>query len=100
MKLIKPISINGSESSCECTNNQLRDIFNAAIGKFQQGAVKYGDYDPLTDNRDMLAETEAEILDAINYLAMGLIKLRALKRKRQFPAEGRRVKVRKAVHGA
>jgi hypothetical protein len=63
----------------EATNKQLEDIFNAAIAKFQKGAVKYGDYDPLTDNRDMLAETEAEILDAINYLAMGLIKLRTLK---------------------
>jgi hypothetical protein len=63
----------------EDTDKLLREIFNTVIEKFQKGAIKYGDYDPLNDSRDMLAETEAEILDAINYLAMGLIKLRTMR---------------------
>jgi hypothetical protein len=41
------------------------------------GALQYGAYDPATDKRDMSAEAEVEILYAVNYLVMFLIKLRA-----------------------
>lgn len=51
-------------------------IFESALQKYRKGALKYGTYDPATDRRDMIIETAAEILDAINYLAMFLIKLR------------------------
>ncbi|MFA6414093.1 MAG: hypothetical protein WCW53_15530 [Syntrophales bacterium] len=54
-------------------------IFQSALSKYRKGALKYGDYDPLTDRRDMAGEAEEEILDAINYLAMFLMKLRAIR---------------------
>ena len=59
----------------------LAEVFEAALKKFEQGAVKYGNFDPASDARNFLQETEAEILDAINYLAMFLLKVRAMQRK-------------------
>jgi len=58
----------------------METIFKAALQKYRAGEQKYGPYHPLTDNRDMIRETEEEILDAINYLGMFLIKLRAMKK--------------------
>ena len=46
-----------------------------------KGAAKYGTFNPATDARDFLKEAEAEVLDAINYLAMFLVKLQTLQRK-------------------
>lgn len=57
-------------------DERLKSIFDEALKKYEVGALKYGDYNPATDQRDFLKETEAEILDAINYLAMLLLKLR------------------------
>ena len=56
---------------------ELEDIFAAALAKYREGVGKYGRYEPLTDSRDMIREAEAEILDAINYLAMFLMKIKA-----------------------
>ena len=56
-------------------------VFEEALGKFHQGAAKYGAFDPATDRRDFIRETETEILDAINYLAMFLVKLRTMREK-------------------
>jgi len=58
--------------------DNMAAIFEIALQKYQKGALKYGDYDPMKDRRDMLIEAGAEILDAINYLAMFLMKLRAI----------------------
>ena len=57
---------------------QIASILYAALDKYQAGAKKYGPYDPATDQRDMLQEAEDEILDAINYLAMLLVRVRRL----------------------
>jgi len=59
----------------------MEAIFRAALDKYRAGEQKYGAYHPLTDNRDMLTEAEEEILDAINYIAMLMLKLRAIKNK-------------------
>ncbi len=59
----------------------MEAIFRAALQKYRAGEQKYGPYRPLTDNRDMLTEAEEEILDAINYLAMMLMKLRAIRNR-------------------
>ena len=56
----------------------LREIFEAALEKFRVGEQKHGPFDPATDPRDLLVEAEREILDAINYLAMHLLKLRTI----------------------
>ena len=61
--------------------NPLSEVFEAASQKFLKGAVKYGTFDPASDTRNLLNEAEAEILDAINYLAMYLLKVRAMQRK-------------------
>ena len=63
------------------STDPLAEIFTAALRKFERGAAKYGTFDPATDARDFLQEAEAEVLDAINYLGMFLVKLRALQRK-------------------
>lgn len=62
--------------------DRLTDVFEAALRKFERGAAKYGPFDPEADGRDFLQEAEAELLDAINYLAMFLIRLRAMKNKK------------------
>jgi len=57
--------------------DEIKTIFDQALQKYEAGALKYGAFNPVTDRRDFISETEAEILDAINYLAMFLLKLRA-----------------------
>ena len=64
----------------DAMNKELKTIFDEALQKYEAGAAKYGAFDPVTDRRDFIAETEAEILDAINYLAMFLLKLRGLRK--------------------
>jgi hypothetical protein len=61
--------------------NNIKSIFDEAMQKFQSGEKKYGVYDPCTDQHDFLTETEAEILDAINYIAMFLMKIWAQREK-------------------
>ncbi|HOG07658.1 MAG TPA: hypothetical protein PK983_06155 [Syntrophales bacterium] len=61
-------------------DNRIEEILSAALGKYRQGEEKHGAFDPATDQRDFLAEAEAEILDAINYLAMFILKVRAMRR--------------------
>ena len=56
-------------------------IFAEALCKYHQGVAKHGAFDSATDTRDLLKEAEAEILDAINYLAMYLLKVRAKRRR-------------------
>jgi hypothetical protein len=58
--------------------DELKAIFDQALQKYEAGALKYGAFNPATDRRDMAAEAEEEILDAINYLAMFLLKIRSL----------------------
>lgn len=60
-------------------DNRIEEILTAALVKYRQGEAKYGAYDPATDKRDFLKEAEAEILDAINYLAMYILKVRAMR---------------------
>ena len=62
--------------------NRIEAVFEAAFAKFSQGELKHGPFDPGTDQRDFLQEAENEILDAINYLAMFLVKIRALKNEK------------------
>jgi hypothetical protein len=59
--------------------DKLIKTYMRAVAKYDEGAGKYGEFDPHTDVRDLIAEAEDEIIDAINYLAMFLAKLEALK---------------------
>jgi len=61
--------------------DRLNEVFKAASEKFLKGAAKYGTFNPASDTRDFLQEAEAEVLDALNYLGMFLVKLRTLQRK-------------------
>jgi len=63
--------------------DQLTEVFEVAQRKFEKGAAKYGTFDPEADGRDFLQEAEAELLDAINYLAMFLVKVRTIRRTEQ-----------------
>ncbi len=62
-------------------SNDLKEIFEQALDKYRVGELKYGEFEPLADQRDLLKEAEAEILDAINYLAMQLIRLRKFQKQ-------------------
>lgn len=55
----------------------MSDIYRICIDKYDKGAAKYGDFDPLNDNRNLLREAQDELIDAINYLSMALIKIDA-----------------------
>jgi len=57
----------------------LAAIYAEAVEKYERGEAKHGPFTPATDNRDLLREAESELLDAINYLSMHLLKLRALR---------------------
>jgi len=57
----------------------IEAVFQEALQRYRAGEKKYGPYDPGTDARDMIREAEGELLDAINYIAMFLMKLRAMK---------------------
>lgn len=72
--------VNPGKGRIEATDPIMEAIFKAALEKYRLGEQKYGPYHPLTDGRDMITEAEEEILDAINYLGMFLIKLRAMKK--------------------
>lgn len=45
-------------------------IFNECLEKYEKGASKYGDFNPLTDERDLIKESQDEIIDGMNYIAM------------------------------
>ena len=52
-------------------------IYKECSDKYNEALAKYGEFDPLTDKRNLFQEAQEEILDAINYLAMALIKVDA-----------------------
>lgn len=58
----------------------MKEIFDEAMRKYENGAEKYGEFNPATDQRDLLHEAEQEILDGINYLAMFLVKMRKVRK--------------------
>ena len=59
--------------------NRIETVFEAALLKYRQGEREHGVYDPATDQRDLMQEAEEEILDAINYLAMFLMRIKAIR---------------------
>ena len=67
--------------------NRIETVFEAALLKYRQGEREHGMYDPVTDQRDMMQEAEEEILDAINYLAMFLMRIRAIRGGKSQPEQ-------------
>jgi hypothetical protein len=45
-------------------------VFNECLEKYDRGAAKYGEFDPINDKRDLVEEAQQELIDAINYIAM------------------------------
>jgi len=60
---------------------QIAQIQKRALARMDAGSKKYGKYDPSEDTRDLFQEMEDELLDAMNYLAMQVWKLRYLRDK-------------------
>lgn len=58
----------------------IEAVIMEALSRYDNGRRKYGPLSLDTDGRDFLRETEEELLDAINYLAFEIIRLRSLKR--------------------
>lgn len=57
----------------------LNQLFQECLEKYEKGALRYGDYDPLTDERNLIEKAQEELLNAVNYLGMALIKIRAVR---------------------
>ena len=55
--------------------------------KYRKGEREHGVYDPSTDQRDLMQEAEEEILDAINCLAMFLMRIRAIRGGKSQPEQ-------------
>lgn len=60
----------------------VRRVLAEALLRMDQGRARYGPFDPQEDERDLLLEAEEELLNAINYLAMFVLKLRLIKRRK------------------
>jgi hypothetical protein len=58
--------------------DELVAIYGEALGRYIKGEVKYGEYKPLTDERNLYQETIDELLDAMNYMGMEIYRLRKL----------------------
>lgn len=56
-------------------NADLADIFQEAFERYDSGKEKYGTFNPITDQRDFRREIRQELIDAINYLAMFILKI-------------------------
>jgi hypothetical protein len=48
-----------------------------AFARLELGRGVYGAFDPVTDSRDLFREAELELLDAIVYAYLAILKLRA-----------------------
>ena len=55
----------------------MSDVYRICLDKCDAGAAKYGNFEPLNDKRNLLREAQNELIDAINYMAMALIKIDA-----------------------
>ena len=69
-------------------DTEVKDILADAFSKYKKGEEKYGVIDLDKDPRDFIEEAEAELLDAIVYMAFEISKLRRLKRLRDTPMCG------------
>jgi hypothetical protein len=48
----------------------INNIFRDCLDKYDRRAAKYGEFDPLNDERDLIEKAQQELSDAINYLTM------------------------------
>ncbi len=62
----------------------VRKVFAEALARMDRGRAQYGPFDPAADGRDLLLEAEEELLDAINYVAMFVLKIRLFRRRNQY----------------
>ncbi len=56
----------------------LEDVYVECLKKMEAGSMKYGEYDPDTDTRDLVEEAIEELHDAVNYIGMMILKLKRL----------------------
>jgi hypothetical protein len=54
-------------------------VMAAAFGRLRAGKRAYGAFSPATDCRNLRREAEEELLDAIVYAYLALLKLRGVK---------------------
>lgn len=57
----------------------LNQLFQECLERYDRGVVKHGEFDPLTDERNLIEKAQEELLNAVNYLGMALIKIRAVR---------------------
>jgi len=58
-------------------------IIAEADMKMDRGKEKYGEFDPVTDERDLLEEMVEELLDVINYARMQILKVREMQGRKE-----------------
>lgn len=60
---------------------QVAQILKRALARMDAGSKKYGVFDPSKDTRDLFREMEDELLDVMNYAAMQILKIRAIRNR-------------------
>jgi hypothetical protein len=67
-------SVNGNAA----VPRSLKDIFQECLDRYDEAGGKYGEFDPLKDQRDLVREAQEELSDVNNYLCFMLIKAYAV----------------------
>lgn len=60
---------------------QVAQIQKKALARMEQGSKTYGEFKPEEDERCLYDEAIAELLDCMNYCAMQIVKLQALRNR-------------------
>jgi len=70
----------------EVTPEQIEGVIKEALTRYEGARSVYGPLDLSTDSRDFLLEAEEELLDAINYMAFQILRLRRMRQCRSTGA--------------
>ncbi len=63
----------------EVKKRSMNKIYQECLDKYDASIGKKGEFNPLTDTRDLMQEAQEKLTDAINYLGMALIKIEAVR---------------------
>jgi hypothetical protein len=60
---------------------QVSTILHKALTRCEAGQEEYGEFNPLTDPRDLFEEMEEELLDSIVYHCFQIMKIREMRKE-------------------
>ena len=62
-------------------DKSFSEVMKKAYDRYDAGRKTYGEFDPVTDQRNLLEEIKEEVLDGINYFVMLHEKITTLEKK-------------------